>query len=156
MVFTCDSFLWNPWVSLFSSRLLDPVVSLSGVLLWFRAVRCNVRSMCLHRHYLVLRCHLGQVLSLVKPTLLPVPACGHSPQEYHLPKKVSSHFLSWLPSFTVTVIVLGVGSCCFTVPRSAWSLRCSSACFCETSLTASRALRPTCCVVIAEFGSAFS
>ena len=84
---------------------------LSGVLLWFRAVRRNVRSMCLHRHYLVLRCHLGQVLSLVKPTLLPVSACGHSPQKYLLSKRVSSHFLSWLPSFTVTMMVLGAGSC---------------------------------------------
>ena len=134
---------------------------------------------------------LGQVLSLVKPTVL---ACGHSPQEYHLPRKVSSHFrllaclvasvpgaarlqlcepvattalplcptsavlafFGPVPSFTGTVMVLGAGSCCFTVPRSAWSLRCSSACFCEASLAASRALRPTCCVVIAEFGSACS
>ena len=130
---------------------------------------------------------LGQVLSLVKPTLLPVPACGHSPQEYHLPRKVSSHFpllaclvasvpgatllqlsepvattvlplcptsaviafFGPVPSFTGTVMVLGAGSCCFTVPRSAWSLRCSSACFCEASLAASRALRPT----VAEFGT---
>ena len=47
---------------------------------------------------------LGQVLSLVKPTLLPAPACGRSPQEHHLPRKVSSHFplLAWLAPFPVS------------------------------------------------------
>ena len=69
----------------------------------------------------------GSSVFACKPTLLPVPACGHSPQEYLLSRRVSSHFLSWLPSFTVSVMLLGVVSCCFTVPRSAWPLRCSSA-----------------------------
>ena len=111
-------------------------------------------------NYLVLRCHFGSSAFACEPTLLPVPACGHSPQEYHLPRKVSSHFpllaclvavpgatrlqlcepvattalplcptsavlafFGPVPSFTGTVMVLGAGSCCFTVPRSAWSLR---------------------------------
>ena len=87
-------------MSLFPSQWLDSVDSLSGVDLWFRAVRRNTQSM---RLYLQLQLRLiadylsrlplpfwGQVLSLVKATLLPVPACGNSPQEYHLPRKVSS------------------------------------------------------------------
>ena len=187
-------------MSLHPSQWLDSVDSLSGLHLWFRAVRRNTQSMRLHLqlHLRLIADYLsrpplpflGQVLSLVKPTLLPVPACGHSPQEYHLPRKVSSHFpllaclvasvpgatrlqlcepvattalpcvrparsspsLAPFPVFTCAMMVLGAGSCCFTVPRSAWSLRCSSACFCEASLAASRALRPTCCVVIAKFG----
>ena len=52
------------WVSLSSYLCCCSCCHLSGVLSWFQAVRRSVRSMCLHRHYPVLRCHLGQVFSL--------------------------------------------------------------------------------------------
>ena len=137
---TCVCLRWIPWVSLFFSQLLDPVVSLSGVHLWCRVVRRDVRSMCLLRHYLVLRCHLGQVFSFVKPTLLPVPACGHSPHDYHLPRNVSSHFLYWRGSWRPRLLW----------PRSQFhAYRDSAGCWFLLFH------RPTLCVVLAVFLSMF-
>ena len=55
--------------------------------------------------------------------------------------------LSTTGSFASLVFLLG--SCGYTVPRSAWLLRCSPAGFCESPLQTFRSLRPTFCVAFA-------